>query len=232
MLMTIRKENKETGSNDVEKAIAVLRTDIQQGRFAPGQRLIEIDVMQHLGITRGRVREVFKRLEIEGLVQIDKNRGASIRKVSREEVQNIFEVLEEVSNLIVKKVARQLDEQQNRKRLQDSLRSAKKFRKESEKILKVMDYMEENARFWGALSEISGNDVLSDIRNRLQAPLFRLSMEGLTVNTNHEQWITRHEDIISAILDHDVDLASRHARESMHDVWKAILALPDRAFAR
>lgn len=147
--MTTRKKNKETDRDNVEKAIAMLRMDIQQGRFAPGQRLIEIDVMQHLGITRGRVREVFKRLEIEGLVQIDRNRGASVRKISREEVQDIFEVLEEISILIVKKVARQLDEQQNRKRLQASLRSAEKFRMESEKILKVQDHMEENARFWG-----------------------------------------------------------------------------------
>jgi DNA-binding GntR family transcriptional regulator len=92
--------------------------------------------------------------------------------------------------------------------------------------------MDENARFWGTLAEISGNNVLSDIRIRLQAPLFRLAMEGLTVNTKHEQWITRHEDIISAILDHEVSLASRHARKSIHDVRKAILALPDTAFAR
>jgi len=92
--------------------------------------------------------------------------------------------------------------------------------------------MEENARFWGLLGELSGNSILSDIRTRLQAPLFRLSMEGLTVNTSHEQWITRHEDIIREILKHNVDQASRHARKSMHDVWKAILALPESAFAR
>ena len=230
--MNTSNNNEETDNNSVEDAIALLRMEIQQGRFAPGQRLIEIDVMQHLGITRGRVREVFKRLESDGLVQIDKNRGASVRKASREEVENIFEVLEEISILIVKKVARQLDEQQNRKRLQESLKIAKKFHMDSEKILKVQDYMDENARFWGSLAEISGNNVLSDIRARLQAPLFRLAMEGLTVNTSHEQWITRHEDIIMAILEHDVNHASRHARKSMHDVWKAILALPDSAFAR
>ena len=230
--MSTSNNDKETDNNNVEDAIALLRNEIQQGRFAPGQRLIEIDVMQHLGITRGRVREVFKRLESDGLVQIDKNRGASVRKASREEVENIFEVLEEISILIVKKVARQLDEQQNRKRLQESLKTAIKFHMDSEKILKVQDYMDENARFWGSLAEISGNNVLSDIRARLQAPLFRLAMEGLTVNTSHEQWIRRHEDIIMAILEHDVNHASRHARKSMHDVWKAILALPDSAFAR
>ena len=229
--MSFSHNKAKTENKNVEKALALLRADIQQGRFAPGQRLIEIDVMQHLGITRGRVRELFKRLESESLVQIDKNRGASVRKASREEVENIFEVLEEISILIVKKVARQLDEQQNRKRLQESLKIAKKFHMDSVKTLKVLDYMEENARFWGLLGEISGNSVLSDIRTRLQAPLFRLSMEGLTVNTSHEQWIMRHEDIITEILKHNVDKASRHARKSIHDVWKAILALPDRAFA-
>ncbi|MBT7950902.1 MAG: GntR family transcriptional regulator [Gammaproteobacteria bacterium] len=230
--MSIGSKKSETNNKNVEDAIELMRNEIQQGRFAPGQRLIEIDVMQHLGITRGRVREVFKRLETEGLVQIDKNRGASVRKASKEEVENIFEVLEEVSILIVKKVAKQLNEQQNRKRLQESLTIARKFHADSDRIYKVQDYMKENARFWGVLAEISGNKVLSEIRTRLQAPLFRLAMEGLTVNTKHEQWITRHEDIISAILEHDVNHASRHARKSMHDVWKAILALPDSAFAR
>ena len=230
--MSSATKNKETNNGNVEDAITAMRAEIQQGRFAPGQRLVEIDVMQHLGITRGRVRDVFKRLETEGLVQIDKNRGASVRKVSREEVENIFEVLEEVSILIVKKVARQLDEEQNRKRLQESLKIARKFHADSEKIIKVQEYMEENKRFWGTLAEISNNNVLSDIRNRLEAPMFRLAMEGLTVNTRHDQWITRHEDIITAILEHDVNHASRHARKSMHDVWKAILALPDSAFAR
>ena len=228
--MSIDNSNVQSNKN-VEEALALLRADIQQGRFAPGQRLIEIDMMQYLGISRGRVREVFKRLQSDGLVQIDKNRGASVYKASREEVMNIFEVLEEISILIVKKVARQVDEHQNRKRLQESLKIAKKFHRDSEKILKVQDYMQENARFWGSLGELSGNSVLSDMRARLQAPLFRLSMEGLTVNTRHEQWITRHEDIITEILEHHVTQATRHARKSMHDVWKAILALPDSAFA-
>ncbi len=230
--MIANRSKAGSGNKSLEDALALLRTDIQQGRFAPGQRLIEIDVMQHLGISRGRVRELFKSLETEGLVQIDKNRGASVRKVSREEVENIFEVLEEISVLIVKKVAQQLDDQQTRNRLLESLKIAKKFHRESEIIHKVQDYMDENARFWGLLGEISGNTVLSDIRTRLQAPLFRLAMEGLTVNTDPEQWIMRHEDVMAEILNHNATQAARIARKSVRHVWKAILALPDSAFAR
>ena len=91
--------------------------------------------------------------------------------------------------------------------------------------------MDENARFWSDLADLAGNPVLSEIRLRLQAPLFRLAMEGLIVSGSHEQWIARHEEIISALLDNNTRQAVRYARKSMHDVWKAILGLPDSAFA-
>ena len=218
-------------SQDIEAAVEQLKRDILQGRFVPGQRLVEVDIMSHLDITRGRVRDVFKRLHAEGIVQLDRNRGASVRKVSREEVFNIFEVLEEVSILIVRKVGSQTNDRNIQKQLNTSLDEARKFHSHSANIIRVLDYMDENARFWGDLTDLTGNPVLSDIRIRLQAPLFRLAMEGLTVSGSHEQWIARHEEIIFALLDSNIDQATRHARKSMHDVWKAILELPDSAFA-
>ena len=219
-------------ANDLEQAVESLRLDIQQGRFVPGQRLIEADLMEHLQVTRGRVREVFKRLEAEDLIQIDKNRGASVRKVTREEVQEIAEVLEDISILMIKKAAKRIDQNGNRGKLEGSLAAAQKFRNSAPSIMKVQAFMDENARFWGSLAAISGNPVLSEIRLRLQARLFRLAMEGLTVNANRDKWITDHEEIISSLLDGQVGQAVRNAEESMSDVWEAILSLPDRAFGK
>ena len=216
---------------EIDTAVEQLKRDILQGRFVPGQRLVEVDIMSHLDITRGRVRDVFKRLHSEGIVKIDRNRGASVRKVSREEVFDIFEVLEEISLLIIRKIGSQAEEPEMQKRLRASLNAARKFHDRSLTIIKVLEYMDENARFWGDLADLAGNPVLSEIRLRLQAPLFRLAMEGLTVSGSHEQWIARHEEIISALLDDNTSHAVRHARKSMHDVWKAILGLPDSAFA-
>lgn len=216
---------------ELDTAVEQLKRDILQGRFVPGQRLVEVDIMSHLDITRGRVRDVFKRLHSEGIVQLDRNRGASVRKVSREEVFNIFEVLEEVSILIIRKVGSQSGDEDMQRRLRASLNAARKFHDRSVNIIKVLDYMDENARFWGDLAELAGNPVLSEIRWRLQAPLFRLAMEGLTVSGSHERWIACHQEIISALLDNNTRHAVRHARKSMHDVWKAILELPDSVFA-
>ena len=216
---------------DLDAAVEQLKRDIFQGRFVPGQRLVEVDIMSHLEITRGRVRDVFKRLHAEGIVQLDRNRGASVRKASREEVFDIFEVLEEISILIIRKIGSRVEDEDMQRRLRASLNAARKFHDRSVNIIKVLEYMAENARFWGDLADLAGNPVLSEIRLRLQAPLFRLAMEGLTVSGSHEQWIARHEEIISALLDDNTGHAVRHARKSMHDVWKAILGLPDSAFA-
>lgn len=229
MLRAMR--GKVVVGNDLQRAVDQLKREIQQGRFVPGQRLVEIDIMEHLGISRGRVREVYKRLEADGLVRIDKNRGASVRKVSRREVKNIFEVLEEISILIIKKVAQEIDSPISRKQLEETLKAAQQFHLHSAEIRQVTAYMDENARFWGSLAAISGNPVLADVRKRLQAPLFRLAMEGLTIRNSPDQWITLHEEIISAILEGDIKHATRHARKSMHDVWHAILDLPETAFA-
>ena len=216
---------------DLDAAVEQLKRDIFQGHFVPGQRLVEVDIMSHLEITRGRVRDVFKRLHAEGIVQLDRNRGASVRKASREEVFDIFEVLEEISILIIRKIGSRVKDEDMQRRLRASLNAARKFHDRSVNIIKVLEYMDENARFWGDLADLAGNPVLSEIRLRLQAPLFRLAMEGLTVSGSHEQWIARHEEIISALLDDNTGHAVRHARKSMHDVWKAILGLPDSAFA-
>jgi len=67
-----------------------IRTRIRKGRLVSGQRLIEADVIRETGATRSRVREALQRLDGEGLVTIEEFRGASVRRLSREEVTAIY----------------------------------------------------------------------------------------------------------------------------------------------
>ncbi len=67
-----------------------LRTRIQRGRFVPGQRLIEADIIRETGASRSRVREAFQRLESEGLLVIEEFRGASVRNLGPDEMRQIY----------------------------------------------------------------------------------------------------------------------------------------------
>jgi DNA-binding GntR family transcriptional regulator len=77
-----------------------LRDAIMTGRFESGQRLIEHELATQLAVSRGPVREALSRLSQEGLVVVDRHRGASVATLSGEEADQIYSlrtVLEELA---------------------------------------------------------------------------------------------------------------------------------------
>jgi len=56
---------------------------IRLGRFVPGQKLVEADLTESIGVSRGPVREALKRLAAEGIVSLTRHRGAYIRVLTR-----------------------------------------------------------------------------------------------------------------------------------------------------
>jgi DNA-binding GntR family transcriptional regulator len=69
-----------------------LRQAIVSGYFQPGQRLVEADLCQSLGVSRGSVREALRRLEGERLVRMVPNRGPIVCELSWEEAAQIYQV--------------------------------------------------------------------------------------------------------------------------------------------
>lgn len=225
------KQSKHTQETHQANAEEHIRRGIMDGRFVSGQRLIEIDLMRTLNISRGNVREAFRNLEAEGIISIEKHRGASVRKISREEVINVFEVLAAISLVAVEKVAQKVKDPRTREVLKESLSIAVNFRENLSQHRLVQDYMEENTRFWGSLSMLAGNSILEETRNRLQLPLYRLQVQGLIINSFKLKWITLHEEILSSLLSGEAEKAQQFAVEAQNDVRDAILALPNSAYS-
>src|SRR5258708_13903505 len=67
-----------------------LRTAIVAGSFASGQRLIEHELATQLAVSRGPVREALSRLSQEGLVVVDRHRGATAPALPASEVAEIY----------------------------------------------------------------------------------------------------------------------------------------------
>jgi DNA-binding GntR family transcriptional regulator len=215
---------------DVGQAIKALREGIHSGRFVPGQRLIEADLMKEFGASRSKIREAFRRLEADQLIVIEKNRGASVRRISRKEVSDTLEVLLATALAIADKVTARAGQREVREAIKRSLSIAKRFRHQVPEVDQARQYMNENARFWDVLIELCDNKILSETRLRLETTLFRLALEGARISTQRNQWITLHVEILETIL------AQRRSRvrglviKSVESVRDAMLALPDSAF--
>jgi len=208
-----------------------IREGIHSGRFVPGQRLIEADLTEEFGASRSKIREAFRRLEADRLIEIRKNRGASVRGISRKEVVDTLVVLGAVALTIVVTVAGRADTRGVRRRIEQSLQAARGFRQRIGQLDDARAYMNENARFWDVLTELCDNPVLAETRLRLETTLFRLALEGARITARKDRWIVRHEEILRAILDGRGALVRKLVTESVNEVRDAILALPDGAFA-
>lgn len=75
-----------------DQVLEVVRKGILDFQLRPGQRLIERELMEQLGVSRATVREVVARLASEGLVTIIPQRGAIVSVLSLEEAADIYEM--------------------------------------------------------------------------------------------------------------------------------------------
>jgi DNA-binding GntR family transcriptional regulator len=71
----------------------ILRDEIIRGRLNPGERLIEKDLCERLGTTRGYVREALKLLRGDGFVILSHGKGATVAKISYQETKDLYELL-------------------------------------------------------------------------------------------------------------------------------------------
>lgn len=73
-------------------AYAQIRSAIVEGRYLPGQRLIEQRIAEEFDYSRTPVREALRRLQAEGLVVSEPNRGAAVRTVTVAEIADLYEL--------------------------------------------------------------------------------------------------------------------------------------------
>ncbi len=82
-----------------------LRSAILNGAFAPGERLREEALARALGVSRGPVREALVELERQGLVVINRNRGAVVAQLSRDDLEELYTLRLALEELAIRRAA-------------------------------------------------------------------------------------------------------------------------------
>jgi DNA-binding GntR family transcriptional regulator len=208
-------------SSKSKKIYNMIIKEIVTGKFFPGQRLIERELIEKYGISKTPIREALYKLEENGVVTYELNKGFSIVKVSRCDVEEIYELREVLEGLTAKKVAGKLD-----LTLTQDEDIIKNFRL-SEECLKnndIQKYSILDMEFHNLLADMSGNCRLKNTLNKLyyQAKLLLstslfLPGRGISISFNE------HKDIAKAISDKDIINAEKKAQAHIKNVKIAIL---------
>lgn len=90
-----------------EKVYDTLRGSIIGGRLAPGERLIETDLAEELGVSRAPVREAFRKLADEQLVEERPRYGTYVREFTAKDFVDIYNLVSAIEGLAVRLIVRQ-----------------------------------------------------------------------------------------------------------------------------
>lgn len=76
-----------------------IREDILSGKYKENEELKEVAIGEELGVSRTPVREAFRQLELEGLIQIVPNKGAYVTGITMDDVKDIYMIRSKLEGL-------------------------------------------------------------------------------------------------------------------------------------
>ena len=197
MHSTIDAMSSTTEDRGVRTVVAVrrLRELIVSGVLAPGQRISERLVAEHLeGMSRTPLREAFKILEAEGLVKIEPNRGAVVTALSVEEVAAAIEVLVGLETLAAEPACEQITDEEVAVIAALHARMAQAHRDGD-----LMAYFHLNQTIHQQIVDAARNPVLSRIYATECARIRRYRYAGNQQTDRWERAVREHESILDAL---------------------------------
>lgn len=171
-----------------------LRQAILKGELKPGERLMEIQLAQRLGVSRTPVREAIRKLELEGLVVMIPRKGAEVASITEKDLQDVLEVRRALEELAGSKACNRITEEQ----LEELADAAAAFEQalETKDLTAIADA---DMHFHDIIYQATGNDRLIQIMNNIREQMYRYRMEYLKDRKSHAKLVKEHEKIVSAL---------------------------------
>lgn len=194
-----------------------IRGQILSGKLRPGERLVEDRLSAELGVSRVPVREALLGLSVEGLVNLEPRRGASVVEISPETVAELVEVRALLEGLNARLAARRHDPAIVAE-LSDALRrgNAAAGSGSAEQLTRL------NAEFHDLLAIASRNAVLSGIMRSLRERT-SLAFAANGPTRALQDW-KEHSGVLAAVIEGDEDLAELLATRHVQNATAAFAA--------
>lgn len=193
-----------------EVVCETLREAIRKGVLQPGERLMEIQLAEELGVSRTPVREAIRKLELEGYVVMMPRRGTYVASLSIRDINEVFEIRTSLDSLASGLAAERITAEEL-ERLERLLVSIGEYidQNDMEKIV------ETDTEFHDLLYQASRNARLVGIIFNLRDQLTRFRTISMGYPGRLQETLEEHRRLVEAIAQGNVELAQRAAEKHM-----------------
>ncbi len=195
-----------------------LREAILTGKLEPGQRLMEVQLAEQLGVSRTPVREAIRKLELEALVVMIPRKGAYVADVSLKDIIEVLEIRAALEGLAASLAAERMSD--------DDLERLEVISYEFNASLEsdnVEDMVEKDVAFHDLIFQSTNNQKLVQINNSLREQVYRFRVTYLSDVDTSKKLVQEHEQIIDALLKRDSKLAMEHAMDHIENAENFII---------
>lgn len=187
-----------------DKVCKILREDIVLGRLNPGERLIESELTERHGVSRGMIREALTLLCNEGFVTITPNKGAAVSKISSEDLADFYKLLA----LLERKAVEWATPRMTGADIVELIDINDRLRKSmtSGDDTRVYRWGDLNLSFHRFFWDRCGNDKLGWLVEIIRQRIFRYRFTSLMI-TSYDHYLKDHAQIIKFVQQHDTHQA-------------------------
>lgn len=195
-----------------------LREAIINGILKPGERLMEIQLAEEMGVSRTPVREAIRKLELEAFVVMIPRKGAYVAGISMKDIADVFEIRAALEGLAAGLAAERITEEE----LEHLERTLVKITEctESNNLDALIDI---DTDFHDVLYKASRNERLVQIVSNLREQIQRFRTASLSHPGRMKDALEEHKKIVEAISERNAELAQSLAREHIENAENSML---------
>ena len=200
-----------------------LRQAILRGELKPGERLMEIQLANKLGVSRTPIREAIRKLELEGLVLMIPRKGAEVAEITEKSLRDVLEVRRALEELSVQLACEKITKEE--------IRELERVAKEFQQVVNssdITEIAEVDVCFHDIIYTATDNQKLIQLLNNLREQMYRYRVEYLKRDGVFPQLIAEHEAIIRHIENNEKEKATevmcRHIDNQVETVIDVIRA--------
>lgn len=198
--------------------LEILREAIVSGLLRPGEKLMEAQLAEEMGISRTPVREAIRKLELEGFVQIMPRRGAVVAEFSEDDILDTFQIRRALEPLAVELAITRLSA--------DDLTELRKILEEEAVSIEtgnLESMVEKDVEFHDIIYQAAGNQRLIQIMNNLREQVSRFRFVSIGGRGRTGDVLEEHGKVLEALEKRDLAEARERIIEHINRTEAALL---------
>ncbi|GAB6085624.1 GntR family transcriptional regulator [Alkaliphilus crotonatoxidans] len=203
-----------------------LREAILEGKLEPGQRMMEIQLAEQLGVSRTPVREAIRKLELEGLVVMIPRKGAYVADVSIKDIMEVLEIRVVIEGLAASLAAERMTDEEL-----DELEMLFYQFKQCYQKDDIEGMIQKDVEFHDRIFTSARNNKLTQISQGLSEQIYRFRVNYISEYNKAKALVEEHQAILEALHQRDAEkvyeCATKHIENVSNHMMESVLHIKE-----